>query len=229
MSLAARYGNSASLMHRSRLIRHRSVRRHVPEGRAARTRAAPSAASDTRDAATGRASAEVCIHTAKLGREPADGIAGGDGRAARGAHPREALAIAGQCPNRDRNGLRSPRLNQQTVDPVRDELRYPSDPGRDYRKPRGHALKQRVGQSFGVAGEDEDIRPLQQSHLGRPAHGSEERNALEPLRYGGLPQPGFFRACAGDDQFGSDALAPRERQALQELVQTLLPNEPTYI
>ena len=125
--------------------------------------------------------------------------------------------------------MRSLRLNQQTVDPVRDELRYPADPRGDYRNTRGHALKQRVGQSFGVAGQDEDIRALQQSHLGRPAHRSWEGNVLEPMRCSGLPQPSFFRACAGDDQFRSDALAARERQALQELVQTLLPNEPTHI
>jgi len=128
MSLAARYGNSAGVMHRSRLIRHRSGRLRTP--------AALSAGSDTRDPPTGRACAEVGIHTAKLGASPADGIAGGDRRAARRAHPRQGLAIAGQCADRDRNGLWSLGLNQQTVDPVRDELRYPSDPGGDYRNTR---------------------------------------------------------------------------------------------
>ena len=49
------------------------------------------------------------------------------------------------------------------------------------------------------------------------------------MRCSALLQPGFFGACAGDDQFRGDALAARERQALQQLVQTLLPNEPTHI
>jgi len=109
MSLAARYGNSAGVMHRSRLIRHRSIRLRTP--------AALSAGSDTRDPAAGRACAEVCIHTAKLGREPADGITGGDRRAlaalilARPRDRRPSVRIA------TANGLWSLGLNQQTVDP----------------------------------------------------------------------------------------------------------------
>src|SRR5207302_1946556 len=93
----------------------------------------------------------------------------------------------------------------------------------------GACAQERIRPSFGVARQHEDIGSLERGHLARPAQRSDEVDASDPARGRRLSQRRLLRARAGDGQRCRDALESRERERLEELVETLLPNEPTYI
>src|SRR5207248_1882209 len=104
------------------------------------------------------------------------------------------------------------------------------------KEPAGIALAPSVASgardaATGGACAQERIQPakVERGHLARPAQRSDEVDASDPARGRRLSQRRLLGARAGDGQRCRDALESRERERLEELVETLLPNEPAYI